>query len=718
MATDAVAGVGTLFQRYSGLAWVTIAEVNSIEGPAEDKDVIDVTSLDTQGGYDEFITGFINGGTVTLNMNFTRSTYELMKSDFEIDVIRDYRIVLPDDEGTILTFEGLVTEIPITAEADNQLTADVMIQISGQVAIDVVEASSALSVVTTSNTTQTVTATIVGAGYDGVSYEYSDDNGVTWTEHGTAIGGTYNATGLIANTLYYWRARLYVGSNYSPYSTTASAYTWTTEYDTLWDALTGTKPSQELADKQNLFYRRLLGDNTHSRNTYAKFACAIWYNSGMPTASDALFWINNPARKATLNGVPNPTYVLGSGFRGDGANSYIDTTFNLSTDGGGIYTQNSASHGTLFSNAREKNESSGCGGVTATNWGTNTSVKVAGSRYEGVNSNGTNACNISLDVKNWHIYTRINNTTCTPYRNKVPLVNVTKASVALQNVTQYDLAIYVAGTGATSFSTDTVAFKFYGSTLDQTDVDVIVDAMDEFLNKEIWHGAGICLDFADLARIDSWIAVDAAYVAAYGWKSTFAINGIEANFNTDKAKIESLVANGHEIANHTAGHIDWVTYLLTHTDAEFYANQIYPAQNGFANVFNWKPTTFAYAQNNGHDVSLDAYILAYPDHFNKILGVVDTPSAYTDSFIYSNNSSRFIWAVDYAQHWNDMPGILQAIDDAKAADAIFVLALHSIGGVGDPDSQFVISRASLESILQKVNDNGMYFYRYDELPVT
>lgn len=132
---NAIAGVGTVFERWNGAGWDTIAEINSIEGPSMDKDIIEVTSLDTAGGYDEFITGFMDGGQLTLNMNFSRSGYELMKQDFEIDVARDYRITLPDDEDTTLEFEGLVIEIPLTMEADNQLTVDVIIQVSGEVTI-------------------------------------------------------------------------------------------------------------------------------------------------------------------------------------------------------------------------------------------------------------------------------------------------------------------------------------------------------------------------------------------------------------------------------------------------------------------------------------------------------------------------------------------------------------------------------------------------------
>jgi predicted secreted protein len=68
----AVAGVGTKFQRWSGSAYVSLAEVTSITGPTMTRDFIDVTSLDSTGGYREFITGFRDAGTISLNMNFTR----------------------------------------------------------------------------------------------------------------------------------------------------------------------------------------------------------------------------------------------------------------------------------------------------------------------------------------------------------------------------------------------------------------------------------------------------------------------------------------------------------------------------------------------------------------------------------------------------------------------------------------------------------------------
>lgn len=132
----AVAGVGTQFRRWSGSAWANLAEINSITGPTMTRDFIDVTSLDSTGGYREFITGFRDAGTVSLSMNFTRDTYDAFKGDFESPDLHYYEICLPDVENTTLEFAGLVTEVPITIPTDDKITADVTIKISGEVTIN------------------------------------------------------------------------------------------------------------------------------------------------------------------------------------------------------------------------------------------------------------------------------------------------------------------------------------------------------------------------------------------------------------------------------------------------------------------------------------------------------------------------------------------------------------------------------------------------------
>ena len=134
--SNAIAGVGTLFRRWSGSGWVNLAEINSISGPGMTRDTIDVTSLDSTGGYREFIGGFRDGGTVQLAMNFARASLTLMKTDFESAVIQNYEIVLPDTENTTLEFTGLVTELPLEISPDDKVTMTVSIKVSGQVTVN------------------------------------------------------------------------------------------------------------------------------------------------------------------------------------------------------------------------------------------------------------------------------------------------------------------------------------------------------------------------------------------------------------------------------------------------------------------------------------------------------------------------------------------------------------------------------------------------------
>jgi len=136
MASLAVSGVGTKFQRWDGAAWADIAEVNSIQGPGMSRETIDVTSLDSTGGYREFIGSFRDGGTVVLSMNFIRANYDLFKEDFESSTLGNYRIHLPDAEETSVEFEGLVSELPLSIQPDDKITCDVTIKVSGEVESD------------------------------------------------------------------------------------------------------------------------------------------------------------------------------------------------------------------------------------------------------------------------------------------------------------------------------------------------------------------------------------------------------------------------------------------------------------------------------------------------------------------------------------------------------------------------------------------------------
>jgi len=74
-----------------------------------------------------------------------------------------------------------------------------------------------LAVSNLSDTSQKVAVTTSDDDFDLVSFEYSTD-GVTFSEHGTSLTKTYDATELTVGTEYTWRARLKKGIKYSDYS--------------------------------------------------------------------------------------------------------------------------------------------------------------------------------------------------------------------------------------------------------------------------------------------------------------------------------------------------------------------------------------------------------------------------------------------------------------------------------------------------------------------
>ena len=136
--SNAFSGVGTTFKRADTITssdptFTAIAEINSIDGPNKTRDTIDVTSLDSVGGYREFITSFRDGGEVTLEMNFTLAGYNTLNDDFESEDAREYKITLPDTGNTEFDFDAYVTALGLGIPMDDKVTAPVTLKITGPI---------------------------------------------------------------------------------------------------------------------------------------------------------------------------------------------------------------------------------------------------------------------------------------------------------------------------------------------------------------------------------------------------------------------------------------------------------------------------------------------------------------------------------------------------------------------------------------------------------
>lgn len=133
--TEAISGIGTQVLRFNGSEYEQIGEIASVEGPSSTREMIDATHLRTTGGYRAFISGLRDAGEVSLVMHFTRAGLLVVKNDFEENDEQLYKIVLPDDDATELSFSGLITGIPLTIPPDDKITLNVTIKVSGRVEV-------------------------------------------------------------------------------------------------------------------------------------------------------------------------------------------------------------------------------------------------------------------------------------------------------------------------------------------------------------------------------------------------------------------------------------------------------------------------------------------------------------------------------------------------------------------------------------------------------
>lgn len=130
----AISGVGVVFSRKVGLTYVPLAEILSIAGPKITRGVRDTTSLDTTGGYKTFVAGFRDGGEISASMNFSMTSFGILKDSMDLDTLEDFRIVWPDAGASQADFKGLVTGLEMnTPGGDDNVTCDLTIKISGPV---------------------------------------------------------------------------------------------------------------------------------------------------------------------------------------------------------------------------------------------------------------------------------------------------------------------------------------------------------------------------------------------------------------------------------------------------------------------------------------------------------------------------------------------------------------------------------------------------------
>jgi predicted secreted protein len=140
MVTAAIFAHGTLLKKGDGAAtevFTTIAEVTNIGGPGLALDPIDVTSHGSTAGWREFIGGLLDGGEVSMTINYvpTAGTHDAttgLIADKVARTVRNFQLVFPDSGNTTWSFSALVASFEPGEPVDAQLSAEVTLKVTGQ----------------------------------------------------------------------------------------------------------------------------------------------------------------------------------------------------------------------------------------------------------------------------------------------------------------------------------------------------------------------------------------------------------------------------------------------------------------------------------------------------------------------------------------------------------------------------------------------------------
>jgi hypothetical protein len=137
MSSSAIPAQGTLLKIALGspLAYETIAEISSFNGPGGSAQVIDVTDLSSTAK--EKRMGLHDNGQLSFECNYLPgdAEHEALRDAKESGLIQSFQIAFTDNEDTVWQFSGFVIGFAVSGAVDGVVKASVTIEISGSITV-------------------------------------------------------------------------------------------------------------------------------------------------------------------------------------------------------------------------------------------------------------------------------------------------------------------------------------------------------------------------------------------------------------------------------------------------------------------------------------------------------------------------------------------------------------------------------------------------------
>lgn len=128
-------GLGTTLKIGADVSAVTVAELTEISGLELSADTIDVTALDSVGGYREFIAGFKDAGEVGISGFLNPASGKGQKelhALFESGATSQFSIDFPAATKAKWEFSGVVTGFSTSTGVEDPISFEATIKVSGQ----------------------------------------------------------------------------------------------------------------------------------------------------------------------------------------------------------------------------------------------------------------------------------------------------------------------------------------------------------------------------------------------------------------------------------------------------------------------------------------------------------------------------------------------------------------------------------------------------------
>lgn len=127
--------LGTVLKIGGSSAGVAVGGLTEIGGIELSADTLDTTTLDSDGGYKEFIGGFKDAGEVSLSGYLdiaSANGQKKMYDAFESGDVQDFSIDFPEGVGASWTFKGVVTGFSTSASLEDLISFGATIKVSGK----------------------------------------------------------------------------------------------------------------------------------------------------------------------------------------------------------------------------------------------------------------------------------------------------------------------------------------------------------------------------------------------------------------------------------------------------------------------------------------------------------------------------------------------------------------------------------------------------------